>query len=263
MCVRAFQLKGGVNAGAVVPCGKCHVCIYRRATDWTFRMMEEAKVSTSVHFITLTYEDNKLPWTDDGPSLYKKDLQDFWKRFRKNNGIENLKYYACGEYGTKTKRPHYHAIIYNAEEAATEQTIERDWKKGIVDVRAAKSHSMRYVANYIQKRSTQIQEKDAREKEFSVMSKGLGKDWLTKQMTDLIRQQQTGSVQINGVHHRIPRYYRDKVFTYDEKTIISEKSVEALREFQNSFDNPLIYEQWKRVEQQKHAKRQKNRRNQL
>ena len=59
-------------------------------------------------------------------TLVKKDIQDFLKRLRyhekgyqswenpKNNKIENpIRYLACGEYGTKGGRPHYHMALFN------------------------------------------------------------------------------------------------------------------------------------------------------
>ena len=63
-------------------------------------------------FLTLTYADEHLP---PNGSLVVADLQKFIKRLRKhyakrNNGIK-LRYYACGEYGDRYGRPHYHAII--------------------------------------------------------------------------------------------------------------------------------------------------------
>ena len=71
-------------------------------------MTEEAKLHKENCFITLTYNNNNLP---KYKSLVKKELQDFFKRLRKKYG-EGIRYYACGEYGPKGKRPHYHAIIF-------------------------------------------------------------------------------------------------------------------------------------------------------
>ena len=95
-----------------VPCGKCIPCRKRRASHWSFRIMEESKISSSACFLTLTYEE--APYTQNGfPTLVKKDYQNFLKRLRKLAPNKKLKYFACGEYGTQTQRPHYHAIIFN------------------------------------------------------------------------------------------------------------------------------------------------------
>jgi len=47
-------------------------------------------------------------------SLSKKDFQLYMRRLRFDAG-KGLKYYVCGEYGTKSNRPHYHAIIFNCD----------------------------------------------------------------------------------------------------------------------------------------------------
>ncbi len=62
-----------------------------------------------VWYITLTYNDTHLP---PGGTLVRKDLSDFYKRLRKNTGYK-YRYLSCGEYGErKTKRPHYHILIF-------------------------------------------------------------------------------------------------------------------------------------------------------
>ena len=46
-------------------------------------------------------------------TLQKSDLQKFFKRLRKKTH-EKISYYAVGEYGDNTQRPHYHIILFNA-----------------------------------------------------------------------------------------------------------------------------------------------------
>ena len=60
-------------------------------------------------FLTLTYNDDNLP-SDVG--LHKDDLQRFFKRLRKALDTKKIRYFACGEYGDTTSRPHYHAIVF-------------------------------------------------------------------------------------------------------------------------------------------------------
>lgn len=51
--------------------------------------------------------------------LFYKDIQDFFKRFRKNlykdDGKKDIKfgYFVCGEYGPNTRRPHYHIALWS------------------------------------------------------------------------------------------------------------------------------------------------------
>lgn len=94
---------------AVVPCGNCLECRALKANNWVIRNTYEAKAHDNIAFITLTYKDNPH-------FLVKKDLQDFFKRLRSylsyNNLGKDIRYFACGEYGEKRGRPHYHIILY-------------------------------------------------------------------------------------------------------------------------------------------------------
>lgn len=67
-------------------------------------------------FLTLTYSDANLP---PGGNLVPDDLTKFLKRLRKTyspdeNGL-TLRYFACGEYGSQTDRPHYHVLVLNQD----------------------------------------------------------------------------------------------------------------------------------------------------
>lgn len=134
------QLASG--EAALVPCGRCLQCRIQYAERWAVRMELELKGWNNAHFITLTYEDDKLPIanqitgehykgikypldyysgkTYERPTLEKDDIQRFFKRLRKqakHRGLEEksergLKLFYCGEYGEKNGRPHYHIILY-------------------------------------------------------------------------------------------------------------------------------------------------------
>lgn len=107
----------------VLKCGQCNECKIKRTRDWSSRMLMELQSKNNEGMmLTLTYDDNKLDVygdLDKNPyraiTLIKRDVQNFCKRFRKWLSKEHpntkIKYYACGEYGSKTFRPHYHIII--------------------------------------------------------------------------------------------------------------------------------------------------------
>lgn len=105
-----------------VPCGKCLGCRMDYSRRWADRMMLEMEDHEESYFITLTYNDDHLPWNpmpdlhtgeiiDSVKTLRKEDLQKFIKRLRKQTG-QDLMYFACGEYGEHTSRPHYHLIVF-------------------------------------------------------------------------------------------------------------------------------------------------------
>ena len=94
-----------------VPCGRCIECLKLRVNSWYVRINEELKISSSAYFVTLTYEHE--PITPDGePTLDYRDIQLFMKRLRKCQD-EKIRYFIVGEYGSKTGRPHYHALLFN------------------------------------------------------------------------------------------------------------------------------------------------------
>ena len=104
----------------LIPCGKCLGCRLDYSRAWADRMMFELDHTGKGVFLTLTYNNAHVPigMLDNETelplsySLNKEDLQKFWKRLRKKFDDKELRYFACGEYGTNTFRPHYHAIVF-------------------------------------------------------------------------------------------------------------------------------------------------------
>lgn len=76
------------------------------------RIVHHASLYQQNCFLTLTYDDTNLP---ENGSLYKPHLQNFFKRLRHHFPIRKLSYYACGEYGERTQRAHYHVCLFNAD----------------------------------------------------------------------------------------------------------------------------------------------------
>ena len=93
-----------------VPCGQCLACRLQQTRQWADRCVLEAKKYKDNYFITLTYDDAHLP---PNASLRPKDLQLFMKRLRRHFEGVKIRFLACGEYGTKTMRPHYHVLVFN------------------------------------------------------------------------------------------------------------------------------------------------------
>lgn len=173
------DIKGNPKA-IPVPCGRCPPCQRRRINDWVFRLLQEDKVSVTSYFVTLTYDNDSVPLSPRGwMTLNKSDYQKYMKRLRKLSP-RKLKYYAVGEYGSKTDRPHYHAIIFNA----LPDDIVDAWSVngvpiGNVFIGNVSGDSIGYTAKYISKESRiPVHARDDRIKEFSLMSKGLGKCYL-------------------------------------------------------------------------------------
>lgn len=208
-----------------VPCGKCPYCLQRRANNWIFRCQEQTKVSKNVRFVTLTYANENLSKTKKGfKNLVKKDLQDFHKRLRHHNRIRgnlrNIKYFAVGEYGSLTHRPHYHGIYFNS----LDQAFFDAWKYGRIDIQPASNATVAYVAKYINKGKTIPKfDGDDRQKEFQLFSKGLGINYLTEQ-TIKYHQDDPNRLfcYVDGYKKALPRYFKDKIFTTEQKLLQSD-----------------------------------------
>ena len=155
-CVTPYHVKNprytGVGSSErfiPVPCGKCPVCLNRRTSAWSYRLMQEEKVSESALFVTFTYSTDFVNISPNGyMTLCKKDWQDFMKRLRFfSPKFPKIRYYVAGEYGTQTMRPHFHAIIFNAQQ----KLIERAWTKGLLYFGSVSGASIGYTAKYINK----------------------------------------------------------------------------------------------------------------
>lgn len=73
-------------------------------------MVHEQQMHLESCMVNLTYNDAHLP---QHGQLLKSDLQKFFKRLRKLIGP--FRYVACGEYGERRRRPHFHIALYGRD----------------------------------------------------------------------------------------------------------------------------------------------------
>lgn len=176
-------------------------------------------MSLSSHFVTLTYDTKYIPITERGfMTLNKRDVQLFMKRLRKLQTTK-LRYYAVGEYGTKTMRPHYHIILFNLE---NEQHIPTAWTSGGVHIGTVSGASIGYTCKYIAKPGRiPLHRNDDRVKEFSLISRGIGKGYLSDDVVKYHKSDVTRNFVTlpGGVKNALPRYYRDRIYDDDDKAI--------------------------------------------
>ena len=194
-------------------------------------------------FLTLTYNEANLP---KDKSIHKEELQKFFKRLRKNTGAK-IRYFACGEYGTKNHRAHYHAIIfgYNFPDrylfTTTKQgdalyrsrLLEKTWGKGHILIGEVTFESAAYVARYVMKKFKGTEEERHEhykmldeetgeiyqlQPEFCLMSRrpGIGKSWLDKYKTDTDKD----FITIRGQKMSLPKYYDNLLEAKGENIIL-------------------------------------------
>lgn len=159
--------------------------------------MLEAQLKEENSFLTLTYADPNLPLTSGGlPTLIPKHLQDWLKRFRKEILPSRVRFFAVGEYGDETQRPHYHVAMFGYPCCARGNTrygnagvpiccdncvrVHNTWSHGRVFIGDLTVNSAQYVAGYVTKKMTGKSDPRlyGREPEFSRMSRrpGIGVD---------------------------------------------------------------------------------------
>lgn len=217
MCITPYYKYSEPNTP--LPCGKCPHCLRNRINQWSFRLSREERVSTTALFMTFTYDCESAPRTPNGfLTLSKVDFQSFMKRYRKlmNPMDKPVKYYAVGEYGSRTMRPHYHAIMFNADY----NLIEKAWIKGHIYGGTVTDASVQYTLKYINKKGKiPMHANDDRMKEFSLMSKRLGMAYLTFNMFQWHRADPFNRMYVNGPNKTkvaMPRYYKERIFDKTE-----------------------------------------------
>ncbi|UDN67637.1 replication initiator protein [robinz microvirus RP_78] len=214
-----------------VPCGRCSGCRLEHSRQWALRCMHEKRMHTNSAFLTLTYSDANLP---SGNTLVKRDLQLFMKRLRKiypvvldneGNNLNAVRFFACGEYGEKTNRPHYHVLLLNQDfndrkliKSGSEYnlyasaTLSQLWTAGYHAIGDVNFHSAAYVARYCMKKQTGPKAKEhynGRETEFIVMSRrpGIGTSYVSKYAGELYTHD---NCIVNGFPSSLPRFYDNK-----------------------------------------------------
>ena len=106
---RVVKKKDGSRRKLLVNCGKCLECMKAYSSQWAYRCVQEAKKYKDNCFVTLTYNEEHLPV---GGTLRRSDLQKFIKRLRKKIYPQKVRFFYCGEYGKRGKRPHYHIMLF-------------------------------------------------------------------------------------------------------------------------------------------------------
>lgn len=220
-----------------VPCGNCPECRGKRRLQWVFRLEKEADAHPYKYFVTLTYETKYLP--HDG-NLYKPDFQNWMKLLRQRKHYENIKYFGCGEYGSKgTERCHWHAIIFS-EVPISESDIRATWHYGyVVRISPFASGRAAYVVKYSQKQLLAVYP-DGREPPCSLCSRGLGDCWFTPGRIKYFKLNRITEVYTRN-HQRIqlPRRYYDIIFSKHERLIFSkdneQRSIQAAIEQEEKF----------------------------
>lgn len=256
-----------------IPCSSCLDCRINYSREWAVRIMLEAKNYENNYFVTLTYDDYHLDslrrdilfpdgeFVENCPELVKSELQNFMKRLRSavsyHYGDYNIRFYACGEYGSLNGRPHFHICLMNMPKLDdltffskrdsvtlhTSHFIESCWLdsdkvlKGYCTVGEVTFQSAAYVARYIMKKQKGKSFKESNEAliqagyipiqpEFVLMSRnpGLARDYYEN--------------------------HRDEIYDIDKLVVKFGDSVKIMKppkyfDYLYDIDEPVLFEQLK------------------
>ena len=239
----AYGRPGDVTEFIEIPCGKCSGCRLQRSREWANRCMLELEYHKSSYFVTLTYDDCHVPihyYSDPetgealpSMSLVKRDFQLFMKRLRKKFGV-GIRFFASGEYGSESFRPHYHAIIFGLElddlvfykrsaqgfQYFNSASLQEVWPNGFAVVAPVTWETCAYTARYVMKKLTgpeaEFYENFNIVPEFSLMSRkpGIARQYY-EDHPDLYEHEFINiSTEKGGRKFRPPKYY-DKLFDLD------------------------------------------------
>ncbi len=157
------------------------------------------------------------------PYLWKKDLQLFLKRLRKNlKSNEKIRYYAVGEYGPFHFRPHFHLLLwYDSQSTQQEmgEAISKSWQFGRIDFQLSKGDATSYVAKYLNGACTlpQVLQLDTI-KPFVCHSKRLGEEILLRSQEEVYQcsplefTERCVSLDGNNTEFRVWRSFKARFF---------------------------------------------------
>lgn len=232
-----------------VPCGRCIGCRLDRSRDWAVRCMHEAQTHGSENcFLTLTYDDEHLP---SDYSVHVHVHQKFIRALRDGTG-RKLRFFACGEYGDKDQRPHYHYLIFgyrprdlrlhskkNDIPLYTSETIQKHWKFGFSTVGELTYETAAYCARYVVKKigGDRAAEHYRRvhpvtnevvqvQPEFAKMSNrpGIGDAWYTTFKSDIFP---SDFCVVNERMHPVPNFYIRKHAEEERRKIKIKRKLQA------------------------------------
>lgn len=219
-----MMCKGPYRQGVMTyGCGQCLPCRINKRREWTSRLQMERLHHEHASFITLTYNDESMP---KDLCVTKREAQLFLKKLRGELYPRQIRYFIVGEYGDQSQRPHYHAIIFGHSPTEVE-VVEKCWKKGFVQVGTAETKSMSYCGSYVVKKWTKSGHPslEGRNPEFSLMSKGLGKEFAQR----VIQTYQTESGRrVREKQEEISITYKQNGRTWPMGRYVKEKVYEGL-----------------------------------
>ena len=236
-----------------LPCGQCIGCRMDNAQDWAVRCVLESKSWEHNYFVTLTYAPEHIHYNpvvdletgeiSEVQTLWKPDYTKYMKDLRSHHKYhynhDGIRFYMCGEYGEKTKRPHYHRLLFNMplddlkpyfinknhQQIYTSNYLQNIWGKGIVTVGEISYESRAYTARYILKKQHINDLEPGKVQEFTNMSRnpGIGKYYYDTHKNSMYKNDEVTIRKALGkaINTKPPEYF-DRLFDQENEERMSE-----------------------------------------
>lgn len=290
MCFRPIQVFQAPEGGPIsfverkgllsreIPCGRCIDCRIGKSRDWAVRNVHESKMHKRSIFATMTYDDEHYP--EDG-CVSVRECQLFMKRLRWEYSPTPIRFFMSAEYGARTWRAHYHALLYGIwpedakhwsgsrdEQLFSSARLDRAWAKGRVLFGRVSFESAQYCAGYVVEKITGdlapshycrphplTGELVQLTPPFSVMSRrpGIGHSFLEKFGSDIYPH---GEVVVRGGARLPPPRYYDRWFLERNPEAAEDLAIQReLRAYERRGDNT-----WERLAAKEEVKSAQRRR---
>lgn len=266
---------GEYEYSLMVPCQQCLGCRIDYSKHWADRIVMEQLMSppNTCFFVTLTYDEENLqecltghsyeymiegqPIMLKGATLIKEHFQLFMKRLRayyeEHYNHQGIRYFIAGEYGSKTRRPHFHVCFFNlpipdlefysnnfqGDVLYNSPTLEKIWGKGYVVIGELNWETAAYTARYVVKKFKGKESEQFYESvggvlpEFCLSSRrpGIAGAYFDKEVETIYRHDciQLPSTKKRDGRTTVPRYFDKLLEKYIEANPDTELNLDKIK----------------------------------
>lgn len=215
-------------------CGYCYECRKKNARQWRIRMSEELKQNPHAVFFTGTFAPKRIEYLcgrygldeEDVNAIATKEMRLFLERLRKANGGRSVKHWVVTERGhDNTKRIHVHGIYFHEDKKVLLKLLRENWIAGYkYNGQYVNEKTINYIVKYLTK--TDLDNPNFKGKVLA--SPGLGNRYVKSLDAQMVkyfprtetRQTRDWYIFRDGTKASLPRYYREKLFTEDERQLL-------------------------------------------
>lgn len=246
---KALSERYGSSTLLSLPCGSCLACRINHAKEWAVRCVLESLYHDENWFITLTYDDAHLP---ENGYLQRKHVREFQKKIWKK--FPGVRFFGCGEYGSKSARCHYHMIIFGlhlddlkrvgSSGLLESPTISKMWPYGFNYIGEVNYCTCNYVAQYVNKKAfgdlKHNVPKEYREFTFCSTRPGIGYQWCKDHLPRVLEYDAVFGPFGSSKSAAIPRYFQKMADELDSAKWLNLKEARVNKGLQLRLNEVLV-----------------------